>query len=153
MTSEERLQKQKELIETIGRMYDKKGFQPIAGRILGLLMVMDKEQFTFDEITAELSISKSSASNVLRNLEIRGVIEYITVPGDRKRYYQIKKRDSSEMIEEVIRGIEEQKMVFEDIINLKSDTNSANSMYFREMMYMLDHYLEYIQVKKAKQKQ
>ena len=70
MNSEERLKKQKELVEEIGRHFDKEGLQPIAGRIVGLLMVMDKEQFTFEEITEELQISKSSASTALKNLEI-----------------------------------------------------------------------------------
>ena len=69
MTPEERVKQQKELIETIGLLYDKKGFQPIAGRIIALLTVMDKELFTFDEIVQELQISKSSASNTLRILE------------------------------------------------------------------------------------
>ncbi len=68
MTSEERLQKQKELIESLGRYYDKQGFQPIAGRLLGMLIVMDKEMFTFDEIVEELKISKSSASNAIKTL-------------------------------------------------------------------------------------
>ena len=33
MTSEERIRRQKELVEALGRLYDKKGFQPVAGRI------------------------------------------------------------------------------------------------------------------------
>ena len=91
MNSEERIRKQKELVEKIGRYFEKEGFQPIAGRIYGLLMVMDKEQFTFDEITEELQISKSSASIALRNLEIRDDIEYVTLTGDRKRYFQLQR--------------------------------------------------------------
>ena len=148
MTTEERIAEQKRLIESIGRSFDKEGYQPIAGRILGLLMVMDKERFTFDEITEELNISKSSASNVLRNLEIRGMIEYITIPGDRKRYYQLRKRDSSSMIEEVIKMLNEKKKMFEDIIRLKADKSSANAKHFHEMIRMMDHYLDYVKVKK-----
>jgi len=93
MTKGERLKKQKELIEEIGIYFDKEGFQPIAGRILALLMVMDKERFTFDEIVEELQISKSAASITLRNLEIRGNIEYITLPGERKRYFQLNRKN------------------------------------------------------------
>jgi len=83
METDERIVQQRLLVEEVGRHFDKEGHQPIAGRILGLLLVMDKELFTFEEITEELNISKSSASIVLRNLEIRGSIEYITLPGDR----------------------------------------------------------------------
>ena len=98
MNTEERIRKQKELVEEIGRHFDREGFQPITGRILALLMVMDKEQFTFDEIIEELQISKSSASNALKNLEIRGNIEYTTLPGDRKRYFHIKRQNSFQII-------------------------------------------------------
>ena len=99
MKTEERIQKQKLLIESMGRHFDKEGFQPIAGRILALLMVMDKEQYTFEEIVEELNISKSSASNALKNLEIRQVIEYVTLPGDRKRYFRIKRQNCFSAIE------------------------------------------------------
>ena len=42
MNTQERIDKQKDLIEEIGMYFDKEGLQPIAGRILGLLIVMDK---------------------------------------------------------------------------------------------------------------
>lgn len=149
MTTEERITEQRKLIEVIGRSYEKEGYQPIAGRIMGLLMVMDKERYTFDEITEELNISKSSASNVLRNLEIRGVIEYITIPGDRKRYYQLRKRDSSSMIEEVIQFLHEKMKLLNNIIELKADKSSGNSEHFKEMIAMMEHYLDYVQQKKS----
>ncbi len=57
----ERIQKQ-ELIERIRRNNERDSFQPMLARILGLLMVMDKEEYTFDEIVDEMQISKSSAN-------------------------------------------------------------------------------------------
>ena len=101
MEESERIQKQKELIESIGRDNEKDGFQPVAARIMGLLMVMDKEEYTFDEIVEEMQISKSTVSNALRNLELRGVLEYVTYPGDRKRYFRFVSANISDMIDEV----------------------------------------------------
>ena len=100
MKESERIQKQKELIERIGRNNERDGFQPVTARILGLLMVMDKEEYTFDEIVDEMQISKSSASNALKNLELRGVLEYVTYPGDRKRYFRFVSANISDMIDE-----------------------------------------------------
>ncbi|MEE4198564.1 MAG: hypothetical protein V2I54_13050 [Bacteroidales bacterium] len=133
MTSEERLKKQKDLIEEIGIYFDKEGFQPIAGRILGLLMVMDKERFTFDEIVEELQISKSSASITLRNLEMRGDIEYITLPGERKRYFQINRKDPLSVIEEFEKKIIKSKEIFDYVLELKEDQNSPNAVFFKEL--------------------
>lgn len=150
MTTEERIAKQKAIVEEFGRVFDKDGFQPIAGRILGLLMVMDKEQFTFDEIVEELNISKSSASNMLRSLEIRGSIEYITIPGDRKKYYQIKRPNAFEMFSEFEKKIRKMRRLFESIIDLKADKQSENSKYFREMIKMTDLYIEMLEMVKVR---
>ncbi len=149
MNTEERVKKQKELIEELGRHFDKEGFQPIAGRILGLLMVMDKEQFTFDEIIEELQISKSSASNALRNLEIRGSIEYVTIPCDRKRYFQLKKRDTFSIIDEFEKKTEGFKDFLSKILALKADKNSSNASYYERLIDMMNFFLERIESLKA----
>ena len=148
MTTEERIKKQKELVEQIGIYFDKEGFQPIAGRILGLLMVMDKEEFTFDEIIEELKISKSSASNALKNLEIRGNVEYVTIPGDRKRYFRIKRQNTLRIIEEFEENIQKAKDLFSYIIELKADKNSQNSVFFGELNKVIEYTLELIGVAK-----
>ena len=153
MNTEERIRKQKELIEEIGRYFDKEGFQPIAGRILGLLMVMDKEQFTFDEIIEELQISKSSASNALKNLEIRGNIEYVTLPGDRKRYFRIKKQDTLSLFEDMEKKIQGMNQLLEYIIELKADKNSGNSIFYKEIISVTKFALESFSKIKDKLKQ
>jgi DNA-binding transcriptional regulator GbsR (MarR family) len=141
MTSEERIRQQKELIETLGRVYDKEGFQPIAGRILGLLMIMDKEQFTFDEIVEELQISKSSASNTLRMLEMQGVVEYITKSGDRKRYFQLRQPDRFGMINEHKTKLIRMNEYMQKALELKADKNSHNSLYLKNMIDLTSFFI------------
>jgi DNA-binding transcriptional regulator GbsR (MarR family) len=142
MTTEERIRQQKDLIEILGKIYDKEGFQPIAGRILGLLTIMDKEQFTFDEIVEELQISKSSASNALKLLEIKDLIEYITKSGDRKRYFQIKKPDKFALIDEHRMKLRKTSDYLQKILDLKADRNSGNAIFISNMIDMLDFFLE-----------
>lgn len=142
MTSEERIKHQKELVETAGRFYDKKGLQPIAGRILGLLTVMDKEQFTFDEIVEELQISKSSASNALKLLEMSDGVEYITLPGDRKRYFQLKKRDKYALIDEHRATLTSTRAYLQSVLDLKANKQSGNAVFIENMIDMLDFYLD-----------
>lgn len=141
MKTEERVQKQRLLIEEIGTSLDKEGFQPIAGRIFALLMVMDKEQYTFEEIVDELGISKSSASVALKNLELRKNIEYITMPGDRKRYFRIKTMDPFSLIDDFAGKMKDFKNTQEKILGLKADPNSRNSIFFRELSDMIDFFL------------
>jgi len=142
MTSEERIKRQKELVETMGRVYEKEGFQPIAGRILGLLIIMDKEQFTFDEIVEELQISKSSASNALRLLEIREFIEYITRPGDRKRYFQLRKLDKFALVDEHLFKLKSARDYLQAVMELKANKDSENALFINNVVDILNFFLD-----------
>ncbi|MCC9166975.1 GbsR/MarR family transcriptional regulator [Pontibacter harenae] len=81
---------QRTLIEQIGVWHENNGIQPAAARVMGLMIVSDKRELTFDEITEALSISKSATSNALNLLLRTEHLEYITFPGDRKRYFKMK---------------------------------------------------------------
>jgi DNA-binding transcriptional regulator GbsR (MarR family) len=126
MEDSERIRKQRELIEYIGRNSEKDGIQPVAARIMALLMVMDKEEYTFDEIVMEMQISKGTVSIALKNLELRGIVEYITHPGDRKRYYRIISRDVNTIIREAEKKIKQQVDIIDQIVSLKIDQESKN---------------------------
>lgn len=142
MEEAERLQKQKELIEFIGRENERDGYQPVAARILGLLMVMDKEEYTFDEIVEELKISKSSASNALKNLEIRGVIEYVTYPGNRKRYFRFISTEIGGMINEIEKKFQKNIDTIRQAIDLKKDKNTRNSIFLQNVLTGMEFFIE-----------
>ena len=141
MKSEDRVRKQKALVEAMGRIYEKEGLQPISGRIMGLLTIMDKELFSFDEIVEELQISKGSASNAIRMLEFRNVIEYITIAGDRKRYFQIKKLDKFSLIDESRIKLQLTRDNLQAAFELKADKNSENALYLKNLIKMLDFFM------------
>lgn len=79
----------KELVEKIGVAIEKAGFQPAVGRVLACLLVSDPPYMTFEEIQQFLGISKSAVSNALNGLMSRELVDYLTLPGDRKRYFQL----------------------------------------------------------------
>ncbi|MDA3819874.1 MAG: MarR family transcriptional regulator [Candidatus Delongbacteria bacterium] len=142
MNTEKRINKQKELIETIGRQSEQEGMQPVAGRIMALLMVMDKEQFTFDEIVEELNISKSSASTALKILQLKDMVEYETHPGDRKRYFHIKVQEPFYLFERVKNSMIEKNKMMKSIIKLKADPESKNVLFFKDLIRITDLFLE-----------
>jgi len=152
MEESERIQKQKELIESIGRHNEKDGFQPVTARIMGLLMVMDKEEYTFDEIVEEMQISKSTVSNALRNLELRGVLEYVTYPGDRKRYFRIVSGDINEMIDEVEKRMQQKLDMMNQIIELKKNPNSRNAKFIQNITEGIKFFIEHMDKLKAEYK-
>jgi len=141
MTSEERIKKQKELVEAVGQTYAKKGLPHTTGRILGLLTIMDKEQYTFDEIVEELQISKASASNSLRMLEMKNVIQYNTVPGDRKRYFRLRKQERFALIDEHVINMKETRDFLQTVLDLKANKDSDSAVLLGNLIDMLNFYL------------
>lgn len=79
---------QKQLVERVGVAHEREGLSPAAARILGMLLVADETEHTFEEIQSELGLSKSAVSNGLNHLLNSRSIEYITRPGDRRRYFR-----------------------------------------------------------------
>lgn len=102
----------KMLIEKIGVFSEKSGFPPAMGRIFGYLMVSDPPHKTFEEIQQYLQISKSAVSNALKFLMMKEIVDYITFPSDRKRYFRLnisgwslqlkKKMEGQELFQEII---------------------------------------------------
>ncbi len=141
MKAEERIEQQKHLVETLGRNYEEEGMQPVAGRIIALLMVMDREEYTFDDIVEELKISKSSASVALKMLQAGNIVEYITRPGDRKRYFRIKREDPFVLIDELKRKLTDKKQILAKILELKADPNSRNAKFFKDLIELTEFFL------------
>ncbi len=138
MEDAERIAQQRELVEYYARQKEQEGFQPTAARIFGLLMIMDKEEFTFDEIVKEMQISKSAVSTALKNLEIHGVIESVTYFGDRKRYFRIATYEADEMVRKFQKKTQKILDTMYKIIELKKDKNSKNALFQKRIIIGLE---------------
>jgi len=138
MKKEEQIQKQRELIEQFGILLEEMGYQPVTARVAGLLLVMDKELYTFEEIVSELNISKSTASVAIKNLLIRDVIEFITLPGDRKRYFRTKLANMDRGGKEFINWLKRFKKLAANTVKMKENKNSRISIYYTEVINKLE---------------
>jgi DNA-binding transcriptional regulator GbsR (MarR family) len=77
-------------IEEVGLMFELVGLPRMAGRIFGWLLICDPPQQSHSEIADVLRASKGSISTMTRLLIQIGFIERISLPGDRRDYFQIK---------------------------------------------------------------
>lgn len=91
MQQEERssLDFKKKKVEEIGVAFDKTGMAPMIGRVLGFLLLAEPPHQTFYTIQEFLGASKSSISHALNTLMFKGIVEYITFSGDRKRHFKL----------------------------------------------------------------
>ncbi|AHM60303.1 hypothetical protein D770_10230 [Flammeovirgaceae bacterium 311] len=108
MTELKLSEEQKELVEEVGVFHEQTGLQPAAARILALLLISDKTELSFDEIREALNLSKSATSYAINFLLSISRIEYITQPGDRKRYFRTRlaswEKDVPKKMESIFRG-------------------------------------------------
>ncbi|MBD3582092.1 GbsR/MarR family transcriptional regulator [Flavobacterium selenitireducens] len=85
------LQREKEeLIEMFGVHFETLyHLPPLASRILGMLIVDSQNPgFTFENLVELTNASKSSVSTAINLLLKLGKVNYITLAGDRKKYYR-----------------------------------------------------------------
>ena len=75
-------------VEKLGCFFESEGAPRTAGRILGLMLLTPGE-LALDDIADRLQVSKASVSTNARKLEVGGVLERCSHPGDRRDYYRI----------------------------------------------------------------
>lgn len=95
-----------QLIEKLGMHNENSGIQPAAARIFALLIVSDRNELSFEEIYDTLKISKSATSSAINLLIGTQRVEYITKPGERKRYFRCKVKSLNIGVERHLQNIE-----------------------------------------------
>lgn len=127
-----------ELVEKIGVFLEKYGYQPIPARIIGLLMVTEKPYLTFDEITDNLKVSKSAVSIGLNLLLGTQQIDYITLPGDRKRYFKSRIGEWRQIVTGLIGFANAIRTLLLEIIQLQQDSEREDIKSLKEVVKLID---------------
>ncbi|MBB6611690.1 MarR family transcriptional regulator [Pontibacter sp. Tf4] len=132
--------KQLELIEEFGVYQENNGFQPAVARVMGILLVSDKPELTFEEISETLNISKSATSNALNMLLNTGHIEYTTFPGDRKRYFRIKSSNWRDTFNKKMEDLGELNNILKRVLEVRK---RDNPVYDEKLLYFIS-FLDYL---------
>jgi DNA-binding transcriptional regulator GbsR (MarR family) len=103
---------QQALIKEPGLVYENIVMTRMANRILGYMMVSDKEHISFNEFTEVIYASKSSISSNLKALMEVGYIKMVSLPSDRKTYYKLNNEIKN------TENIGKQMMLFNVMLNL-----------------------------------
>lgn len=85
-------------IEESGLMFEQFGMTRMIGRVFGYLLVCDQDQVSFDNIRKTLGASKGSISGTTRQLVQIGLIEPVSLPGDRKTYFRLTKLELGQLL-------------------------------------------------------
>jgi DNA-binding transcriptional regulator GbsR (MarR family) len=77
-----------QFVERMALICEKEGMPRIAGRIFGYLLATDRT-FSLEELAEHLQASKASVSTNARMLEQFGMIQRVSVLGDRRDFYRV----------------------------------------------------------------
>ena len=78
-------------VEEFGLYFEQFSLPRTAGRILGWLLVCNPPHQTMHELVDVLQVSKSSISTASRLLLQIGLVDKVSLPGERRDYYRINK--------------------------------------------------------------
>lgn len=97
-------------VEEVSAVFEQGGLPPMAGRILGWLLISDPPHQTAAELATALDASSGSISTMTRLLEEEGLVERIRLPASRSRYYRIRRDAWTEMLHrnvEYVKAVQE----------------------------------------------
>jgi DNA-binding transcriptional regulator GbsR (MarR family) len=77
-------------VEEVGLLFELVGLPRMAGRIFGWLLISEPPHQSSGALAEVLQASKGSISTMTRLLLQIGLIERVSIPGDRRDYFQIK---------------------------------------------------------------
>jgi DNA-binding transcriptional regulator GbsR (MarR family) len=81
---------EQQFVEEVGLLFERDGLPRMAGRIFGWLLISNPPHQSPAELARVLQASKASISTMTRLLLQIGVIERLSLPGQRRDYFQIK---------------------------------------------------------------
>tara|TARA_R110002020_G_scaffold114593_2_gene263482 strand:- start:105308 stop:105784 length:477 start_codon:yes stop_codon:yes gene_type:complete len=131
------------LVEELGVHFEGQyNLPPLAARIFAILVLTDKEGLTFEDCLEKRNASKSSISTALNLLLKLGIIQYYTVSGDRKRYFNIRNSFFLTKLEQELKKITQESINLKKMLeyNQKFNVQKAKSNEPKKKIYM--DYLE-----------
>lgn len=129
-------------IEEAGLYFESLGMTRMAGRILGYLMVTDKEMVSFDELTQVLHASKSSISTSVKLCVNVQFVKPMSLTGDRKTYYMLSPDVSwVEIFQRRTEQIKYMQGLLNRAMNLRANEKDKPSQWLKEAREFYDFIL------------
>ena len=122
-----------EFVESFGLFWEEAGLPRMTGRILCWLLICDPPHQTMHQLTEALQASKSSISTGTRMLIQMGIIERVSLPGQRRDHYRIVPDFWSRVLEEKAQQFTEFRRLAERGLVLLDGASPARRQRLEEM--------------------
>ncbi|MFM7425274.1 MAG: GbsR/MarR family transcriptional regulator [Elainella sp.] len=124
---------QMHFVEEVGLMFELAGLPRMSGRIFGWLLISNPPQQSHSELAEVLQASKGSISTMTRMLIQIGLIERVSLPGERRDYFQIKPNAWSQMTKQRIAQITAFRELAEKGLDLLKHAPARQQQRLQEM--------------------
>jgi len=132
----EREVESKQFAEEVGVLFEQTGMPRMAGRIVGWLLISDPPHQSTSELVEALMASKGSISTTTRLLIRIGLIERISLPGQRHGYFRIKPSVWHQLLKDTVIQTTTFRQLMEKGLELLGDKAHANRKWLEEMRDM-----------------
>ena len=122
-----------EYVESFGLFWEEAGLPRMTGRILSWLLICDPPHQSMHDLTAALQSSKSSISAGTRMLIRMGIIERVSLPGQRRDHYRIMPDTWSRVLEEKAQQFTDFRRLAEKALSLLEGASPARRQRLEEM--------------------
>lgn len=134
---------EREYVEEFGMTFEAVGLTPMAGRIMGWLLICEPPHQSMDELANALRASKGSISTSLQLLRRFGWVEPAAVPGERKSFYRLRPDVWTQTLEFELRMGTRFRQLAERGLEMVGDEASASQRERLESMHQLFSFFEH----------
>lgn len=132
---------EKQVVERLGVQMEKMDVPPVHARIFVLLLLVDPPHLSFEEIQEYLQVSKSSVSKYINAMLERGMMDYKTFSGDRKRYFYLKLDD---FLDKIYSGASKFSTISNLMENCLTERKDIDSPEFNEKIRKIADCFTYV---------
>lgn len=130
-------QQQLKTIEEFAEVMRIEGYQPLAGRIIGMFYVSDQKYFTFDEIVETLGYTKGSVSKALKYVQEIGVVAFeMKKDIKRRRYFYLNVTSSIAHYHSLIQTFKRQIELYQRCLGFREGENEELDGFLKNMAEM-----------------
>ena len=134
--NDKRESEEKNFVEEVGIVFEQTGLPRMAGRILGWLSISDSPHQTTADLAATLMASKGSISTMTRLLIRIGLIERLSLPGQRRDYFRIKPGASHQLLKDSLDQTTAFRQLMERGLELTEGKARLSRQWLEEMRDM-----------------
>jgi DNA-binding transcriptional regulator GbsR (MarR family) len=123
-------------VEKVGLYFEQLTLPRMAGRIFGWLLIAEQPMVTMNELIDVLQASKSSISSMTRLLIQINLVEVISLPGERRDYYRIRKDAWANTLKARITQAQNFRMLAEQGLEILTGSSQERCKRLEEMHSM-----------------